>query len=296
MSNNPISHLSAQKRLNWVLKIGIIYVCFVITGGLLSKSLSLLADASHMIVHSAAIAIAIIASHIATREKNKGFSDKYRKIESIGGYTNGLLLIIISIVIAYEAITRLIGFGDMESHHNHEIDASIMGITALFGLFFHILSAVILYGGRNESLNVYALFLHSFFDILSTIIALITSILIHFLHIDWLDSVSSLLIASLIIFGSFKMLKRGYFEIVNEEKIDINVKDIETSLNKIPHIKDIHHIILRVESDESISMSAHIVMKDECLDKEHWQDCKSDIEALLQKEFNIKQTVLQLEF
>ena len=75
-----------------------------------------------------------------------------------------------------------------------------MSTIAAIGFLFHGLSAWVLYKGRKESINVYAVFLHSFFDLLSTVSTFMASILIHLTGFQVIDILSSMLISIFVLF------------------------------------------------------------------------------------------------
>ena len=60
-----------------------------------------------------------------------------------------------------------------------EINSFLMSAIAALGFLFHGAAAWVLYKGRKASINVYAVFLHSFFDIISTISTFIAGVLIY---------------------------------------------------------------------------------------------------------------------
>lgn len=294
----PLSHFSAQRRLWCALALSVVYIALLFAGALLSGSLTLAADSAHMLGHGAALGIAICASVMAKRLSRKSYSLGYKHIEAIGGYTNGLLLIAISCGIGWEAFTRLLGgAGGGEGHlHTHgQIDTGIMGGVALAGLALHGLSAWILHGGRRESLNVHALYLHIFFDLAATLTGLVTSVIIHFTGFEILDSLAGLVIAAFIFTSAARIIRRSIRLIVESLPEDLDPEKIRHAIVALPHVESVHNMIFRpgIRSGE-LSMSAHIVLDHCCVSTQHWEECRKAVEALL-KGYNIGTSVLQLE-
>lgn len=292
-----VSHLSTQRRLWCAFWLSAVYIALLLAGSLLSGSLTLAADSAHMLGHGAALGIALAASILARRLSRKSYSLGYKHIETIGGYTNGLLLAAISVSIGWEALTRLLGETGEAGHlHAHsEINTSIMGGVALCGLVLHGLSAWILHGGRRESLNVHALYLHIFFDLAATLTGLATSIAIHFTGLDILDSFAGLAIALFIFVSSLRIIRRSLRFLVETLPDHFDPEKIQQSILALPHVKGVHNMIFRpgLKSGE-LSMSAHIVLDSHCVDTQHWEECRKAIETLL-KSHSIATSVLQLE-
>jgi len=298
LSDNPVTHLSSQRRLWISLGLGVTYIIVVVMGAMLSDSLTLLADASHMLGHSLALGVAITASVFAQRLSSDQYSHGYQRLESIGGYTNGLLLIVIGLSIGYEAIGRFyVEHHELHEGHGHTVDASLMGMVALVGLVLHGISAYVLYGGRKESLNIYALYLHLFYDVTATLTGLVTSLLIQITGRDILDSASGFIIAALILFSGTQMVRKSLRTLARMVPVDApDVKKIRKSVCGLQHITDIHDILLQpLGGAGGFALSAHIVVSQDCADTEHWEKCRQEVEALLAGEFEILTTVLQVE-
>lgn len=293
----PLSHFSAQRRLWCALVLSVIYIALLFAGSLLSGSLTLAADSAHMLGHGVALGIALCASVLARRLSRKSYSLGYKHVEAIGGYTNGLLLLGISLGIAWEAAGRLWWTGESESHlhHAHGIDTGIMGAVALAGLLLHGVSAWILHGGRRESLNVHALYLHIFFDLAATLTGLVTSVVIHFTGFEALDSLAGLAIAAFIFISAGRIVRRSVRLIVESLPDDLDPERIRHAILALPHVESVHNMIFRPgEKSGELSMSAHIVLDPCCVDTRHWEECRKSIEALL-KTHSIGTSVLQLE-
>lgn len=292
----PVTHMSAHRRLQLALGLGLTYVAIVFTGALLSGSLALMADSAHMLAHSLALGIAIFASFAAQRSRRRGLGESYQRIEALGGYTNGLLLLAIALLIGYEGIQRILELPGGHHGHAHGIDAKTMGAVAVVGLGLHAASAVVLYGGRNENLNIHALFLHIFFDVAATFVALATSVLIHMTGDEWLDGAASLLIAALILFSASRMIAKGYRLLAGSAPPDISHDKIGAAVLEVPHVTGIHHIIVQPLHGGALALSAHLVLDADCIGRDHWMECRGRVEALLRDRFAIGETVLQLEF
>ena len=85
-----------------------------VVGALLSGSLALLADAAHMLTDVAALIIALIASAVAARPANERSTFGYRRAEVFGALANGVILIVLSVGVAWEAVRRLLEPGETE--------------------------------------------------------------------------------------------------------------------------------------------------------------------------------------
>jgi cobalt-zinc-cadmium efflux system protein len=284
-------HGSSRKRLLSALFLGVAYFFVVAIGSLMSGSLALLAIAGHMMLHNGALIIGVIATTFAMKAPNEKFSSGYNKVEAIGGYTNGLLLLGVSIWV----LAKAFGFFNEHGHDEHVINTSITGITAAIGLTLHAFSCAILYNGRKDNLCVKAAYYHIFFDVIGVVAALAVSVYVHYTGQHEADLIVAALIGLLIFYNAVHIIKSAMILLLDGTPSNIEYKDIVKTLKRVPHIVDVHNLILRRKDSTSLELSAHLVMHQNCLHAHHWNDCRIDAEKALKKAYNIDYCILQLE-
>src|SRR5690349_23320741 len=106
---------SGNRRL-LAISLGITSTVMVVqvVGAALSGSLALLADAAHMFTDAAALVVALIASTVAARPANDRRTFGYQRAEVFGALVNGVILIVLSVWVAVEAVQRLVDPGEVE--------------------------------------------------------------------------------------------------------------------------------------------------------------------------------------
>lgn len=284
------THKSSQRRLLIALSITCSFMVIQIIGASYANSLAVYADAGHLFVHNSSLFIALIASAIAIKVA-KTFSDGYRKTELTGGLINGILYLVISCWILYQGSERLLA----HEHSNElEINTFLMTSIAAIGFLFHTASAFILYKGRKDSVNVYAVFLHTFFDLLSTVITFFTSIIIHYTGWIVVDSLSSMLISIFVLFTGLKLVHKCIYGLFINGTGLPSVRKIEKSILTIEHINNLHNLTVKHENGQ-IVIGVHIVLKHSCTLEKHDEICRYQVEKLLEEKFKVTQSVLQIE-
>lgn len=284
------THKSSQRRLLIALAITSAFMVLQLVGAFYANSLAVYADAGHLFVHNSSLFIALIASTLAIKF-GRTFSDGYRRLELSGGLINGCLYLLISCWILLQGAERLFGH---EHHDEHEINTFVMSAIASLGFLFHGVSAYVLYKGRKDSVNVYAVFLHTFFDLLSTIVTFATSIIIHFTGLTIVDSLSSVLISIFVLYTGSKLLYKcvkGLF--FNGVRLPA-LKKIESALQTIEHIDNVHNLIVKSDNGQVI-VGAHIVLKHKCTLEKHDEICRFQVEKMLKEKFDVSNSVLQIE-
>lgn len=284
------THKASRRRLLIALAITCSFMVIQLIGAYYANSLAVLADAGHLFVHNSSLFIALIASSLAIHFA-KTYNDGYQRAELVGGLINGFLYLAISLVILYEG-------GERFMHHHEgnelEINSFLMSAIAALGFLFHGAAAWVLYKGRKASINVYAVFLHSFFDIISTISTFIAGVLIYLTGWDIIDILSSMLIASFVLFTGIKVIiscVKGLY--INKDKLP-KVAKVEQAITTIQHVKNVHNVTV-VRKDKTVIVGAHIVLKKHCTIEKHDKACRLKVENLLRSKFNVTNSVLQIE-
>lgn len=284
------THKASRRRLLIALAITCSFMVIQLIGAYYANSLAVLADAGHLFVHNSSLFIALIASSLAIHFA-KTYNDGYQRAELVGGLINGFLYLAISLVILYEG-------GERFMHHHEgnelEINSFLMSAIAALGFLFHGAAAWVLYKGRKASINVYAVFLHSFFDIISTISTFIAGVLIYLTGWDIIDILSSMLIASFVLFTGIKVIiscVKGLY--INKDKLP-KVAKVEQAITTIQHVKNVHNVTV-VRKDRTVIVGAHIVLKKHCTIEKHDKACRLKVESLLRSKFNVTNSVLQIE-
>src|SRR3954469_15730209 len=100
-------HGGDRRWLSGALALICAFMVGEVVVGLLSGSLALLSDAAHMVTDAAAIGLALLAARMAERPPSGGFTFGLRRAEILSAQANGVTLLILSVWIVYEAITRI---------------------------------------------------------------------------------------------------------------------------------------------------------------------------------------------
>jgi cation diffusion facilitator family transporter len=136
-------HARNERRTWGVIALASGMMVAEITGGLLFGSIALVADGLHMSTHAAALMLAALAYSYARRHADDArFCFGTGKLGDLAGFTSAVVLAMIAILIAYEAVMRLIAPVAVR------FDEAIA--IAVLGLGVNIVSAFMLGGGAHD--------------------------------------------------------------------------------------------------------------------------------------------------
>jgi cobalt-zinc-cadmium efflux system protein len=167
-----------------------IFFCVELSAGIWSHSLSLLADAEHILADVAALGLALLAIWLSESISKKTIFGRYR-LEVLAALANGIGLACVAGWIVKEALVRL-------QSPTTEILGVPMLVTALIGLGVNTFNVFCLHGCSHHDLNIRGAFLHLLADVASSVGAVLAAIAVIWLNWTWADGVISLGVAGLI--------------------------------------------------------------------------------------------------
>ena len=112
-------------------------------GGLVTGSLALLSDATHVLVDIVAITVGLATARLAAREPDERHTYGFHRLEAMGALANAVLLIAASAVVFAEAIGRLMSPG--------AVDAPAVLAIAIVGLAVNSTSALIVHRSERRT-------------------------------------------------------------------------------------------------------------------------------------------------
>lgn len=237
------------KRYAYIIALNIIITLSEFVGGFVSGSLSLLSDAVHNLSDVGAIVISFVAHLISQRRSNQEKTFGYQRAETLAAFTNGIILILISIVLFIEAIERF--------WQPSKISGGIMLVVAIIGLIANLVSMIVMKQDDKDNLNIRSTFIHMLSDALSSVAVVIGAICIYFWQLTWLDPVMTILV-SLFVLHEAVALTNEAANILMESNPDIDLNKVNHIVLSFPEIKNIHHVHVWRYSEQYIMLDAHV--------------------------------------
>jgi cobalt-zinc-cadmium efflux system protein len=254
-------------------------------GGFLSGSLALMSDAGHMFTDTVALALSLVAIRIAYRPPTEEQTYGFLRAEILAALANGAVLIVITILILYEAVLRII--------KPPTIEAPLMLAVAIAGLAANAVGAFVLHDKSRTSLNIRGAFLHMMSDLLSSVAVIVAALLILFFKLRLADPVLSILIGAIILWGAWKLVTQSTHILLESVPASIRLEDVRESIKTLVGVVEVHDLHVWTLSSGLYALSAHIVVEDRLLSA-----CSTVVaacEEMLARKFSISHTTFQLE-
>ena len=164
------AHARNEQRVAWAAALTGVYMLAEVAGGLYTGSLTLLADAGHMLADAASLTLAWAAFRIARRPSDWQRTYGFHRFQVIAAYTNGITLIFIAAAVLWEALNRL--------REPVVVLAGPMLAIAAIGLIVNMASYLALHGADRDNLNIRGAMLHVLGDIAGSAAAIIAALVI----------------------------------------------------------------------------------------------------------------------
>ncbi len=253
------------------------YMIIEAIGGWLTGSLALLSDAGHMLSDSIALGATLLAFKIgekaATHQKTFG----YKRFEILVAGVNGATLVIIALMIFYEAIKRF--------DTPPEIATQSMLIIATIGMLVNILVAWLMHRGSHSgghshahtdshsskhseaqdnqqpaNLNMQSAYLHVLSDLLGSVAAIIAALLMIGFGWVWADAAASVIVALLILVSGYRVVRDSVHILMEGTPKGMHLLDIEQEILSHPEVKKIHDLHVWSITSGLNALSCHVVV------------------------------------
>ena len=247
-----------------------------------SGSLALSGDAGHMLLDSSALGMAAFAAWISRKPPSHQHSFGLGRAEVIGAWLSSILMVIVAIIILFEAIHRL--------SSPHRVTGNTVIIVAVLGLLINIAVAFVLSRGE-KTFNTRAAFLHVLGDLLGSVAALIAGVVIHFTGWMPIDPLLSIFISGLILFSSVSLLKEALHVLMEGVPGHLDLAKIGNTMASMDDVHSVHDLHIWTLSSGVVILSAHV-----CLASyQQWGNILEKLSTILNEKFGIQHITLQPE-
>jgi cobalt-zinc-cadmium efflux system protein len=257
-----------------------------VAGGLAFGSLALLADAAHMGSDVVGLVVALVAERLSRRPATKRHSFGWRRAEVLGALANAVTLLVVVGWIVIEAIRRLPA--------PQPVEGGPVLLIAAIGLGVNAGSAVVLMRVAGRNLNLRGAFLHMVADAAGSAGVIVAAIVVIGTGAEWADPAVSLLIAGLILWSTWKLLRGVVLVLLEATPPDLDPDSVAATLAADDAVDGVHHLHLwSVASNES-ALSAHLVLAGAPTLHEA-QAAGDRLKDVLHHRYNITHSTLELE-
>ena len=263
--------------------LNVLFVIVEAGFGFYTNSLALLADAGHNLSDVLGLLMAWGGYALARVAPSPKRTYGWRGSTILAALFNALLLLVAVGGIAWEAIFRL--------SNPNEVTAPIVIAVAFIGVIINTATAMLFMKGRDGDLNIRGAYLHMAADALLSLGVVIAGVTILVTSWFWVDPVTSLVIAVIILFGTWGLLRESVNLAMHAVPAKIDPAAVKEFLESTPGVTEVHDLHIWAMSTTEIALTAHLVKPD-----------AGDEDVLLREtaeelhhHFDISHTTIQIE-
>ncbi len=263
-----------------------ILIILKIAAGLITGSVSLIAEAIHSVMDLVAAIVAFISVKVSDQPADKEHQFGHGKAENLSGVFEGILILVAAGLIIYEGIVRIIHGESLQI-----IDVGIVVMGASIVVNFFVSRYLKKVSAATDSLALEADAAHHNTDVLTMVGVFAGLILVRLTHYTIIDPIVAIAVALIIIKAAVDIIRKSYGGLMDVSLPDSELKAIEDCLRQHKDLLVDFHRLRTRKAGSQRQIDLHLVISKSAHVEEAHKLCdhlETDIEKLLQNvEVNI---------
>jgi cobalt-zinc-cadmium efflux system protein len=272
-----------NKAFGWSIGLNLTFALIEAFYAVLANSSSLLADAVHNLGDVLGLAMAWGANWLLTRPSSTRYSYGYKRTTILAALSNALLLVVTSLLIAYDAFYKLL--------NPSPIHETTVIVVATIGILINGGTAFLFQRKHHSDINIKGAYLHLLYDALISVGVVVVAIAVKYTNWLWLDPLVGLVIVAIILLGTRELLRDSTHLVLDAVPRSIDQEAVKNYLLKFPGVQNVHDFHIWSLSTREVALTAHLVMPEKPLADQDHQTIASE----LKKRFEIHHVTLQVE-
>jgi cobalt-zinc-cadmium efflux system protein len=279
---------SSDRRYLWTALVMLAgFMVTEVVVAVFAGSLALLSDAGHMLSDVGAIAGALWAIRLAARPAQGAWTFGWKRAEILSAAANGITLLVVSGIVTFEAVRRLITPPD--------VNARPVLVIAVIGVAVNLVAAWVLAKANRSSLNIEGAFRHIVTDLYGFLGTIVAAIVILTTGFNRADPIASLLVVLLMLRAAWVLLRDSGRVLLEAAPEGIDLEHVRGHLLETSHVRDIHDLHIWTLTSDLPALSAHVVVDDECFNDGHTPQLLDQLQHCLHGHFDVEHSTFQFE-
>src|ERR1700681_294304 len=253
-------------------------------GGYLGHSISLVSDALHNLSDIPTMLISWCALRWSARPADHERTFGYQRAGVLAAFTNAILLIVVALVLFWEAIERF--RHPVTVHESWMIGVSLLALAINGGITLALVRS-------RRDINLRSLLLHNFGDAISNVGILAGAVAIRMTGAQWLDPAIGVAIAALVLWSTNGLLREAGNILLEGLPRGIHLESVARSILSIKGVQEVHDIHIWTIGTELLALSCHVRIPDMHMDES--EKILKTIMERLDTDFHISHTTVQFE-
>ena len=293
--------LQRARRLKIVLSLSSSYFAISIITVLATGSLALLSEAGHVLADMGGITLALFAIIYTRKPATPQRSYGFYRMEILASFVNSVVLALLSVYILYEAFGRIF--------QPPQIQSFPIIIVAAIGLVLNFIGMLLLNNSvhhhyhahtdndankqkdQEEILNFKAVYLEVLSDTIGAAGVIAAGMIMLTTKFYLADPIISIVLALFMIPRTWSIMKKAIHILMEGSPSNIPHEKVKEAILGIKGVTGIFELHIWTITSGMNSLSAHVVI----IDTSKAQAILQEINAILEKEFKITHSTIQIE-
>jgi len=255
-------------------------------GGIISGSLALLSDAAHNLSDVVAIVVALLARRLGRRPPTIRHTFGLKRVEVLAALVNAVTLIAVTVLIAREAVVRLL--------HPQPVVRGIMLVLGLVALGVNVGSVLLLRRHDKNDVNVRGAFLHMAQDALASLAVVVAALFAHTGAGPYVDAGVALLVGLVVLRSALSLAWQTLSTILEGVPGDVDIVDLAARVERAFAPARLHHVHVWELGPDQRLLTAHVSVGQEMSGREI-EGLLSRLKEFLHEEWEINHATLEPE-
>jgi len=272
-----------RRYLVIALVLIVTFMAFEVVVGIVSHSLALISDAGHMLTDAGALVLSIYVIRIVDRPADGGLTYGLRRAEVLSGQANSAVLLVLGVLVIYEAIWRLV--------QPPQVAGLLVTVVAAVGVIVNLAAAWVLAKANRQSLNVEGSFQHILTDLYAFIGTFVAGVVILVTGFNRADAIASIFVAALMLRSGYALQRKAIRVLLEGAPEDKAPADIGWTMAHEAGVSEVHDLHVWELAPGHPVLTAHVLVAPHA-------DChmiRRSLEQMLEARFHIGHTTLQVD-
>jgi cobalt-zinc-cadmium efflux system protein len=275
----------AGRTLGAAVALTLVFVVLEAVSGWFAHSLALLSDAGHNLADAAALGFSWYALWIARKPSHQGMTFGYHRVGIFAALAIAVSLVLIAVFIGWEAIARI--------RQPEVANGPVMIGVAGAAIILNLLIGLWLHNASKDDLNIRSAYLHMLGDAVSAFGVVIAGVLVATMRAPLADPVVSLLIAGLILYSSYGVLRESATVLLEATPAGMDMPAVIGAIKSVSGVLDVHDLHVWMVGPGVVACSCHILVAEQSI-REGQQVLRAVVQDI-EHRFHITHTTIQVE-
>ena len=281
--HHSIDESIGDRRLGLAIVVNIVLTIAQMVGGIVSGSLSLIADALHNFSDAASLLIAWVARKVGRQPADHYRTFGYKRAEVIATLINLVTLVLIGLFLIYQALWRI--------YEPQIIEGWTVVVVAAIALVIDVVTAALTYSMSKNSMNIRAAFLHNVSDALASVGVIIAGSMILLYNWYWSDTLLTIIIAGYVLYQATTLLPKTIHILMQGTPEGVSIEAVISAMENVTGVSNVHHVHIWQLDEHHNALEAHVVIAG----FDQIAVVKAEVKKVLTQNFAIGHSTLEFE-